>query len=162
MALTADAQTTSDGLAARVNLGGDWGASASWSRGATEASPANGSLFQSLSDIDSEAYGVAISKLGIFGDRDSLGFAVSRPLHITSGSALMVLSTGVTETREIVYSSERVGLASVTPETDFELGYTAKLDDGLTLQASALYQQNENGEAGQDGVAAFATLRTNW
>lgn len=162
LALIGDAQTTSYGIGARVNLGSDWVASASWSQGATDASPANRSLFQSVSDIESEAYGVAISKLGIFGERDSLGFSVSRPLHITSGSALMVLSTGVTETREIIYSSERVALASATPETDFEIGYTAQLDDGLTLQASTLYQQNAGGEADRDGVAAFATLKANW
>jgi subtilisin family serine protease len=162
LALIADAATTSFGLSSRVNLGGDWVASASWSQGTTNASPTAGGLFQSLSEVESEAYGLALSKLGIFGEQDSLGFALSRPLHITNGSAMMVLSTGVTDTREIVYSSERVALASATPETDFEIGYTARLDDGLTLQANTLYQQDVGGEAGRDGVAAFTTLRANW
>jgi hypothetical protein len=115
-----------------------------------------------VSQIESEAYGVALSKLGIFGDHDSFGFAVSRPLHITAGSALMTLSTGVTDAREIIYSTERVALASGTPETDYEIGYTTKLDDGLTLEANTLYQQDVGGEAGRNGVAAFTTLRARW
>jgi hypothetical protein len=162
LALIGDAQTASFGLSGRMNLGGNWVASASWSQGTTEASPTHGSLFQSVSELESEAYGVAISKLGIFGERDALGFSVSRPLHITSGSALMTLSTGVTDTREIIYSTERLALASATPQTDYEIGYTARLDDGLTLQANALYQQDVAGEAGRNGVAAFATLKANW
>jgi hypothetical protein len=137
-------------------------ASASWSQGVTDAAATSGSLFQSVSQVESEAYGLAISKLGVFGDMDSLGFSVSRPLHITSGSAIMTLSTGVTDTREIIYSSEQVSLASATPETNYELGYTAKLDAGVSLQANALYQQNVGGEADKDGLAAFATLKTNW
>jgi len=162
LALVGEAQTASIGVSGRVNLGGDWVASASWSEGSTTASPTSGSLFQSLSQIESQAYGVALSKLGILGGADSVGLSVSRPLHITSGTAVMTLSTGVNEAREIIYSTEIVDLATSTPETDYELGYTAKLDDALTLQANALYQQDMAGEAGRNGVAAFATLKANW
>jgi hypothetical protein len=158
LALTADAATVSAGFGARMNLGDDWVASVSWTRGQTEASPVAGGLIQSFSEIESEAYGFAISKLGVFGESDSIGFAVSRPLHITAGSAVVTGSTGVTEDREILYSSETLNLASSTPETDYEVGYTAALDDNLFLQANAMYQQNVGGEAGRDGVAAFVTL----
>ena len=129
---------------------------------ATDASPVAGALFQSFSTIESEAYGVALSKLGVFGDGDSLGVAISRPLHITGGSAVIHASTGVTAEREILYSSEVINLASSTPETDYEVGYTARLDDNLTLQASAMYQQNAGGEAGEDAVAGFVTLKGTW
>ena len=162
LALTADAATTSVGFGARMNLGDDWVASASYTRGTTDASPVAGALFQSFSTIESEAYGVALSKLGVFGDGDSLGVAISRPLHITGGSAVIHASTGVTEEREILYSSEVINLASSTPETDYEVGYTARLDDNLTLQASAMYQQNAGGEAGEDAVAGFVTLKGTW
>ncbi len=162
LALVGDAQTASIGLAGRVNLGGNWVTSASWSQGSTTASPTSGSLFQSLSQIESEAYGVALSKLGVLGDTDSLGVSVSRPLHITNGSAIMTLSTGVTDARAIIYSTERVDLASSTPETDYEFGYTTKLANALTLQANALYQQDVAGEAGQNGAAAFATIKATW
>jgi len=162
LALTADAATSSVGFGARMNLGDDWVASVSYTRGTTDASPVAGGLFQSFSSIESEAYGVALSKLGVFGESDSLGVAISRPLHITGGSAVIHASTGVTEEREILYSTEVINLASSTPETDYEVGYTARLDDNLTLQASAMYQQNVGGEAGEDAVAGFVTLKGTW
>ncbi|MCE9520884.1 MAG: S8 family serine peptidase [Alphaproteobacteria bacterium] len=162
LALTSDAATSSIGFGARFDLGDAWEISASWSVGATDASPLNGSLVQSYSNIQSQAYGLALSKAGIFGKTDSLGFAVSRPLHITEGSAVIHASTGVTEEREILYSTETLNLASSTPETDYEVGYTAKLDDGLTLQANAMYQQDVGGEAGERAVAGYVTLKAQW
>ena len=162
LALTAAAATTSVGAGVRFDLGEDFLLSGSWSRGKTTASPVAGSLFQSFSDIESQAYGIALSKTGIFSDTDSLGIAVSRPLHITGGTAVMRASTGVTEDREIVYSTEVLNLASSTPETDYEIGYTARLDDGVTLQTNVMFQQNAGGEAGVNAVAGLVTLKANW
>lgn len=162
LALTSDAVTASIGFGARFDLGDDWSMTATWSRGETEATPLAGGLFQNLSSIESQAYGVAIAKTGVIGKSDTIGFAISRPLHITTGSAVFTASTGVTEEREILYTTEVLNLASSTPETDYEIGYTAKLDDDLTLQASAMYQQDVGGEAGADAVAAFVTLKGTW
>ena len=160
--VTSQAQTMSIGFGARLDLSDDWMATASWSHGVTDATPVASGLFKSFAGIESEAYGVALAKRGIFGESDTLGFAVSRPLHIVSGSALITASTGVTETREIIYTTGFESLASATPETDFELGYTANLGDGLTLQASAMYQQDAGGIKGDNAVAAFATLKGTW
>lgn len=162
LALTADAATTSVGFGARANLGDDWVLSASWSRGQTEANPVAGGLFQNFSDIESEAYGLAVAKRGVFGKSDTMGFAISRPLHITGGSAVVTASTGVTEDREIIYTTEVINLASTTPETDYELGYTAQLGESTSLQVSALYQQDVGGQASSDAVAGFVTLKTQW
>lgn len=162
LTLTADAATTSVGFGARANLGNDWVLSASWSRGQTEANPVAGGLFTSFSDIESEAYGIAVAKRGVFGKSDTMGFAVSRPLHITGGSAVITASTGVTEDREILYTTEVINLASTTPETDYELGYTAQIGEQTSLQASALYQQDVGGQAGESAVAGFVTLTTKW
>lgn len=162
LALTAESKTTSIGLGARFDLGDNWTASASYSRGQTEAAPAANGIIKSFSGIESEAYGVAVAKKGVFGKQDSVGFAVTRPLHITSGSATMMASTGVTSDREIVYGTEVVDLARTTPETDYEVGYTARLNDNLTLQANAMVQTNVGGEAGRTGVAGFVTLKGTW
>jgi hypothetical protein len=162
LALTADASTASVGVGARLDLGDDWAMSASWSRGETEALPVEGGLFESFSNIESQAYGLAVSKAGILYKTDSFGISVSRPLHITGGSAIIHASTGVTEEREILYSIETVDLASSTPETDYEIGYTAKLDEGLTIQANAMYQQDTGGEAGSSAIAGFVALKAAW
>jgi outer membrane autotransporter protein len=87
---------------------------------------------------------------------------VSRPLHITGGTAVIHASTGVTEEREILYTTEVLNLASSTPETDYEVGYTAKLGESTTLQANAMYQQDAGGEQGENAIAGFVTLKTQW
>jgi hypothetical protein len=162
LALTSDATTASVGAAVKLDLGDKWNLSASYSLGRTEASPVAGSIVRAYSEIESQAYGIAIAKEGIFEDDDSLGFAVSRPLHVTSGTATMYASTGVTEGREIIYTQETVSLASSTPETDYELGYTTKLSADTSLQANFIYQQNVGGEASEDAVAGLVTLKTRW
>lgn len=162
LALTSDATTASVGTAVKLDLGDKWNLSASWSLGRTQASPVAGSIVQAYSEIESQAYGIAIAKEGIFEDDDSLGFAVSRPLHVTSGTATMYASTGVTADREIIYTQETVSLASSTPETDYELGYTTKLSADTSLQANFIYQQNVGGEASEDAVAGLVTLKTRW
>lgn len=162
LALTSDASTASVGTSVKFDLGDQWTMSGSWSMGRTQATPVAGSIVQGYSEIESQAYGLAIAKQGIFEDDDSLGFAVSRPLHITSGTATMYASTGVTEDREIIYTQENVALASSTPETDYELGYTTKLSADTSLQANFIYQQNVGGEANEDAVAGLMTLKTRW
>ncbi len=160
--VTSQAQTTSIGFSARLDLGDNWIASASWSQGSSDVTPVAGGLVRSFSGIESQAYGLAIAKRGVFAKDDALGFAVSRPLHIVSGSAEITASTDVTETREILYSTEVASLASKTPETDYEVGYTTKLGEGLSFQASAVYQQDAGGIQGESAVAAFATLKGTW
>lgn len=162
LALTSEASTHSVGASTRLELGGDVALSASWSMGRTDALPVAGSIVQSYSQVESQSYGIALARRGIFSDFDSLGLAVSRPLHITSGSATMLASSGVTDDRGIVYAQEIVSLASATPETDYELGYTTLLSVETMLQASLIYQQNAGGEAGTNAVAGLVTVTTRW
>lgn len=162
LALTADAATASVGAGMRINLGGDWVASASWNTGTSRIVPLAGGLFANVSDLATAAYGAAIAKRGIFGAKDTLGFGVSRPLHVTDGSAVLTASTGVTADRRIVYTTETIGLASATPETDLEIGYTAPLGAATFLQANAVYQIDAGGVAGDSAFAGIATLSTVW
>jgi hypothetical protein len=74
----------------------------------------------------------------------------------------MLASSGVTDDRGIVYAQEIVSLASATPETDYELGYTTLLSVETMLQASLIYQQNAGGEAGTNAVAGLVTVTTRW
>lgn len=162
LALTGDAETVSTGLGVRVNLGGDWAASASWSAGISRVTPLAGGLFANVSDLRTTAYGMALARRGLFGANDAIGFGISRPLHIVDGSALFIASTGVTKSREIIYSTETIDFASATPETDFEFGYTAQLAGGVSFQANAIYQLNLGGLSSSEAVAAFATVKTVW
>jgi len=162
LALTAEASTASAGAGARVNLGSDWVASASWNAGVSRVVPLAGGLFANVSDLRTEAYGVAVAKRGIFGAADAIGFGVSRPLHVVEGQAVMIASTGVTRGREIVYTTETINLASATPETDLEFGYTAALGPVTFLQINAIYQMDLGGVQGEEAIAGLATVSTQW
>jgi hypothetical protein len=159
LALIASSGTVAMGLAARADLGDGWNATASWSVGQSDVTAASNSLFASVSEVFSQAYGLALTKTGVFGDEDQIGVAISRPLHVTRGAAKVILSTGVTEAREIIYSDEMLNLASSTPETQIEAGYSTQIGDRAHLSVSALYQQNADGEAGKDSVGAVVRFR---
>ena len=162
LALTGDAETMSAGFGMRANLGGDWVASAAWNAGVSRVTPVADGLFANVSDLRTMAYGVALAKHGLFGADDAIGFGVSRPLHVVDGNALMVASTGVTKARDIVYTTETINLASATPETDIEFGYTAQLSGSTWLQANAIYQLDLGGLAGSEAIAGLATVKTVW
>jgi hypothetical protein len=162
LGLTAEASTASAGAALRVNLGSDWVASASWDAGVSRVVPLSGGLLANVSELHTGAYGVALAKRGIFGAADAMGFGVSRPLHVVEGQAVMIASTGVTRGREIVYTTETINLASATPETDLEFGYTAALGPVTFLQVNAIYQMDLGGVAGEDAIAGLATVTTQW
>jgi len=74
----------------------------------------------------------------------------------------LTASTGVTGSREIVYTTETMNLASATPETDFEIGYTALIGDGAFFQANAIYQFDLDGISGADAIAGLATFKAIW
>ena len=162
LALTAEASTASAGAGMRVNLGSDWVASASWNAGVTRVVPLADGLFTNVSNLRTEAYGVALAKRGVFAAADAVGFGVSRPLHVVDGQAVMIASTGVTRDREIVYTTETINLASATPETDLEVGYTAALGAVTFLQVNAIYQMDLGGVQGEDAIAGLATVTTQW
>ncbi|HSK38904.1 MAG TPA: S8 family serine peptidase, partial [Arenibaculum sp.] len=52
----------------------------------TSLDEADGSLFRSVGDLRSRSYGASVTRLGIFGASDELGFNVTRPLRIHTGS----------------------------------------------------------------------------
>lgn len=162
LALTSEAETTTVGTGLRINLDDSWIASAAWSGGVSRVTPLAGGLFANISELETSAYGVALAHRGIFGAQDSIGLAVSRPLHIVSGQAVFVASTGVTESREIVYTTEALDLASATPQTDFEIGYFASIGAATLFQVNAIYQQDLDGVSGRTAIAGLATLKTVW
>jgi hypothetical protein len=158
--LTSDAHTLSVGAQARMDLGDGWLATAAWSIGRSTMTPEANGLIREASMLMSQSYGAAVTKQGVFSEDDAVGLSVSRPLHITQGSALVSASTGVTETREIVYSHERIDLAASAPETQIELGYATSLGDAARIGLSALYQDNADGIAGKSSTGAIIRLRT--
>jgi hypothetical protein len=140
------ANTTALGVSARIGFGDGWVTTASYSEGITQLDLKPTGIFSRASDLHSRAYGIAVAKHGLFGE-DSLGFAVTRPIQIYSGTADITAADGVDANYNLALNSERISLAGVKPETDIELGYvTTFLDGALALQANAAYQLNTQGQ----------------
>jgi len=110
----------------------------------------------SASGLRSRSYGVAVATRDVFGD-DSLGLALTRPVQVYSGDGLLRAATNVDAAGNVTLSSERIGFAEATPETDLEVGYTKSFLDGkVSLQSDAAYQMDVAGQSGRN-AATFVT-----
>jgi hypothetical protein len=153
------ANTTALGVSARIGFGDGWVTTASYSEGITQLDLRPSGLFSQATDLRSRSYGIAVAKHGLFGD-DSLGFAVTRPIQIYSGTADITAANGVNANNDLMLNSERISLAGIKPETDIELGYvTTFLDGSLALQANAAYQLNTQGQNGANSLAVVSRAK---
>lgn len=150
------AATTSLGMSARAKIGGGWTATLAWNEGVTRLDVPAGGLFTATDAIRSRAYGLALTKEGVFG-HDMVGLAVTRPLHIYRGHATLHAATAVEADGGLVFDTERLSLAASHPETDVELGYTARfLSGALTVQTNAAYQLDVAGQPGKSAMAVMS------
>jgi len=163
LAMADGANTSAVGLSGRVGFGDGWVTTVSYSEGITQLDLSSSSLMSNADTLHSRAYGVAVAKHGLFGDDDSLGLAISRPVQIYAGGVELTAATSIDDNGNLVASHERVSLASSTPETDFELGYvTTFMNGALALQANAGYQTDVAGQAGLNGVTVLSRAKINF
>lgn len=148
--------TSSAGFSTRMSMGEGWEANLSWSGGSTDLGLAPQGLIVGADRLWSQSYGMGITKRNVLGD-DAVTFALSRPMHITGGSATLRAATGLDSDLNLIFDTERLSLASRHIQTDFEFGYVAQILGGaVALRTNAIYQTNVGGEAGRDGVAVLA------
>jgi subtilisin family serine protease len=153
LAVNRSASTTAVGFSGRVGFGDGWVGTLSYSEGLTRLSLFDNSLVDGADPLKSRSYGVAIAKRGLFGDNDSIGLALTRPIQVYSGGVDLAVATDADGNGNLIVSHEHVSLASATPETDLEAGYGTALFGGvMSLQANAAYQMNVNGQAGVNAV----------
>lgn len=151
------ADTSAVGASARFSLGGSWIATLAYGEGVTHLNAQSAGLLNSASALRSRSYGIALATRNVFGDDDSLGFALTRPMHIYSGSGLLTAATDADPMGNLTISHGQVNFAESTPETDLEVGYTRTFMDGrLSLQSDAAYQMDVAGQTGRN-AATFVT-----
>jgi hypothetical protein len=154
--LARSANTSAVDASMRIALGPRWIATLAYGEGLTELDPRSNGLLNSASALRSRSYGVAIATRDIFGD-DSLGLALTRPMHVYSGSGILQAVTDVDASGNLTFTKERIGFAEATPETDLEVGYTKSFLDGkISLQSDAAYQLDVAGQSGRN-AATFVT-----
>ena len=107
LSIADSANTTALGVSARIGFGDGWVTTASYSEGITQLDLKPSSLFSSATDLHSRAYGIAVAKHGLFGE-DSLGFAVTRPIQIYSGSAEITAADGVDANNDLVLNRDDI------------------------------------------------------
>lgn len=160
-ALSDGVTTNAVGLSARIGFGAGWVTTVSYSEGITQLDLRANGIAANTDTLHNRSYGVAIAKHGLFADNDSLGLAVSRPIHVYSGLGL-TFGTGLNNTG-LLTGTEHVSLMSGTPETDFEMGYVTTFFDGaLALQANAAWQQNLAGQSGVNSLAVLSRAKINF
>lgn len=164
LSVARSANTSSVGVSARVGFGNGWVTSFSYNEGITQLSLKPNALVSAADTLHSRAYGFAVAKHGLFGEDDSLGLAVTRPLQIYAGGVTFSAADGVdSNTGDLKVGHQYVSLASGTPETDFELGYvTTFMDGALALQANAGYQMNVAGLGGTNALSVISRAKINF
>lgn len=164
LSLAKSANTSSVGVSAHVNFGDGWVTSFSYNQGTTQLSLRPDALVVSADTVHSRSYGFAVAKRGLFGDDDSLGLAVSRPLQIYAGGVNIAAAPDLnSDGGGLGVGRQYVSLASGTPETDVEVGYvTTFMDGALALQANAGYQMNVAGLSGTNAISLISRAKINF
>ena len=146
-----------DGSAA-FDLGGGWGASASYRRGWTRVS-GSGALVGSGA-LASDAFAVDLSKRGAFVGDDRLELRLMQPLRIRSGGFRMSLPTSYDyATGTAGFESSLFSLAPGGREIDLEAAYAVALFGGsLSLNSYLRRQPGNVADAADDigGALRFA------
>jgi hypothetical protein len=157
--LARSANTSAIDASLRLGLGKGWLATVSYGEGLTNLNLRPDGLLDSASSLRSRSYGIAIATRDVMGD-DSLGFAITRPMHIYSGNGTLTAATAVDDSGNLTIGHGQVAFAAGTPETDLEIGYTKSFIDGrLTLQTEAAYQLDVAGQSGRNAATILTRLR---
>jgi subtilisin family serine protease len=163
LAIDNQAKTTAVGFSGRVGFGDGWVSMASYNAGVTHLDLRSNSLVDGADTLHSSSYGLGVAKFGVFEDTDSVGLALTRPIHVTQGGVDLTAATGIDDAGNLTMSSEHVSLSSTTPETDLEAGYMSSYLNGrLQLQANAAYQMNVDGRTGTNAVTGLARMQFNF
>ncbi len=159
MNIARSADTTAVDASMRIGLGKDWLATVSYGEGLTHLNIEPDTLLNSASGLHSRSYGIAVATRNVFGN-DSLGFALTRPMYLDSGSGTIAAATAVDRAGNLTISSSTLAFAEKTPETDLEVGYTKSFLEGrLSLQSDAAYQLDVAGQTGRNAVTFVTRLK---
>ena len=162
-ALAKSANTSTASVSAHVAFGGGWVTTFSYNEGITQLDLKPNSLVGGSDSLHSRALGISVAKHGLFGDDDSLGLAVSRPLQEYSSGVNFAAADGWDAASNLKIGGQYGSLANDAPETDLELGYvTTFMDGALALQANAGYQLNVAGLGGTNAMSVISRAKINF
>ena len=157
--VASSANTSAVDATMRVALAPNWLATVSYGEGLTRLDLQPDGILSSASSLRSRSYGIAVATRDVLGD-DSLGFALSRPMHIYDGNGTLTAATAVDDAGNLTISHAAIGFAEAAPETDVEVGYSRSFMEGrLALQTDAAYQMDVGGQSGRDAATFITRLK---
>jgi hypothetical protein len=152
----AGATTQFVGISGAYAMGPHLRVLANYSAGWTTTGPQQG-LLRDFSQIRSSAYGVGICLEEAVRPGDRLGFSVSRPLRVDSGSATLSLPVARSIDGAVIRANRRVGLTPSGAELDAELSYQlpAGNDGALAFNLLLRLEPGHVRDADPAGIAAM-------
>ncbi len=124
-----------------------------FSQGITTPENSANSLIHSVSEIKSQSFAAGIMRNANFTENDTLGFAVSSPLRVVSGSATINTPSGADINGNIYRQNQALNLAASGMETDMEIFYKVPLDASiLTVGAMRRLQPDNIEDAASEDI----------
>ncbi len=159
--LSADSSTTTAlGMSAHYRISDRFRLLGSYSRGYTRVNDTKNSMIHQFTALQSRAYGLALFGNSVFRNSDNFGLALSRPMKVTRGSAMLSIPIAIDAYNQITRVDEAVNLAPAQSETDFEMFYNIRLGQKTELGAYFLYEKNPyHTSTLQNRKTLYATLR---
>ncbi|MGD8327497.1 MAG: S8 family serine peptidase, partial [Sphingomonadales bacterium] len=158
LALGDGATTAYVSLDGEVDAGPNWIISAKADITRTSINQAQNSIFSDIGSFTATSFRLNAYRSAIFGKRDRLGFSISQPLKVETGSAQVTVPTAVSYSpgrTQVIFDEARFSLSPDAREIDVEIGYSWRLNNGLSLKANMLRQFNAGHVAGQSGNAVL-------
>lgn len=159
LGLGPSATTVSVGAGTNVNLGGGYQIGFDAAYSTTNPTHNPNSLITDTSRLQSESYGMALSKHGLIGLGDTLGVSVVRPMRVVSGTANLAVPVGQDALGNPIFQQQRVGLSPNGTETDLGLAYNRPFSQDMLGGVSLSYRDNADNIAGTHDAAAMAHFR---
>ena len=107
------------------------------------------SLFRSIDNLPSRAYGGSVIKTGVFNAEDALGLNITKPLRVHSAHASLDTPIGRTDQGSVLYNRSVVNLEPQGSQTDIELSYRGKLGKRTGFGVSLFHQDQFNHQRGE-------------
>jgi len=155
-----DATTRFAGIGATLNINEHWSLVANADFGRTNVSSAAHSLLRDFSALRSDAFSIGVTGSGLWRRDDRFGIAVTRPLRVGAGSAVLSLPTGLDAASRVIRTESRLSLEPDGHEIDLDAYYEVPLARNTYLSTNVFFARAPNhvADAGWD-VTISAAIR---
>lgn len=143
--LDSGTQTSFAGVNAVYHMTDRWSLVGSYYTGVSSPQLDGTSLFEDVSDVQTQSFSVGMMGEGVFYEGDTFGLVGNQPLRVTDGEASMSLATGRSSSGMLYNQRHDINLAPSGRELNLEAFYHFSLPDSQTQLMSALMYRNEPG-----------------